>query len=282
MILGWLAWGPVPEWGVQALFGKPKPIGGSGGAEVGGNTISNVYSLTGVAMMPLVELIGAVLMCAAIAGMAWQAHTGRLKANNVRREYLSIGLGGIAALLAWMTYGAYQSATDPSAQYKRLNAEIAGNLTPRTGNGISALEPDNGAEEPSAFPASGSVEWGAEGQPIGGNLAQIHIWDVTNSQEPKVVRLRNMMTITMPGQRAPHYATIYLQPGAQVVLNVPANRVFSATAMAGQAWYGPETQFGPKGTTITLGQIQALPSRPAVIALGAPDQTANVVSNDRF
>lgn len=138
----------------------------------------------------------------------------------------------------------------------------------------STQTPSNGMAMNMAFPESGTVEWGMEGQPIGGSLERLEIWDVTQSVQNKVVRIRS----------APEtiFATVYVKAGQRASLIVPANRRYKVTASAGDMWRGVPGFFGPGGTTVDFGMVDILPGAPGVIAMGAPDQTASIVPNDRF
>lgn len=124
------------------------------------------------------------------------------------------------------------------------------------------------------FPESGSVEWGPEGQPIGGNLERLDIWDVTQSSQNKVLHIRSAPDTV--------FATVYLQAGQRMTLVVPANRRYHVTASAGDIWEGQASLFGSSATTVDFGFVDIMPGTPGVIAMGAPDQTASVVSNDKF
>jgi hypothetical protein len=136
--------------------------------------------------------------------------------------------------------------------------------------------PDVGVERTSGqpFPESGTVEWGDEGQPIGGRLERLEIWDVTRSEQAKVVHIRSG-----PGST---FAIVYMAPGKRVTLMVPSSRAYQVTATSGPVWNGPAERFGTDGTTVDFGMVNVFPGRPGVVAMGAPDQQANVVTSDRF
>lgn len=134
----------------------------------------------------------------------------------------------------------------------------------------------------SAFPEHGTVRWGDAGQPIGGNLERFEIWDVTQSPEHKVVAIRNGLTPDYPGVRTIPYATVYVHPGQRVSLMLPAGIPYHVTAMAGPNWEGGDAMFGATGTTVDFGRTMLMSGQPQIIAMGAPDQTANVVPNNRF
>ncbi len=126
----------------------------------------------------------------------------------------------------------------------------------------------------SAFPSSGAIIWGRQGQPIGGNLERLEIWDVTNTRQNKVVRVRDQIGMV--------FATVYLTPGQRISLKVPAERIYHITATAGDNWIGVNEWFGSSATTVDFGRVNVTSGNPGVIAMGAPDQPANIVPNGRF
>lgn len=125
-----------------------------------------------------------------------------------------------------------------------------------------------------SFPASGTIEWGPAGEPIGGDLQRLDIWDVTRSRQSKVIHIRSGPETT--------FAIIYLAAGERTTLMVPAGKAYRVTAASGDDWRGPSERFGPTGTTVDFGMVGVWTNTPGAIAMGAADQTANVIPNEGF
>lgn len=124
-----------------------------------------------------------------------------------------------------------------------------------------------------AFPG-GTIEWGEEGRPIGGDLERIEIWDVTGSPQDKVIRVRSGPDTI--------FATMYLGAGQRTRIMVPVGRAYQVTATSGEIWHGTVERFGSTATTVNFGLVTIYEGRPGIIAIGASDQAANVVRNERF
>jgi hypothetical protein len=178
------------------------------------------------------------------------------------------GLAALGVALAFVFMGS-GSGSPPAmgpmvVSTTKGTVQAPGSIPPPSG------QPDTGE----AFPETRTVQWGVEGQPIGGDLEQLHIWDVTGSKERKVVHVRGGPDST--------FAMVYLHPGARVTIMVPAGRRYQVTATSGRTWKGSVERFGDTGTTVSFGMVDVLSGTPAVVAMGAPDQTASVVTADQF
>ena len=188
-----------------------------------------------------------------------------------RRRLLAWCAGGILALfvaafaLGWIGPAGRMGPMEVvDAQAGDPGAAAARTAPPRGGPNVAEV----------AFPESGTVEWGDEGQPIGGNLERLDIWDVTGSRQDKVVHVRGGPQST--------FAVIYLAPGQRTTIMVPVDRAYKVTATSGDRWMGTAERFGPDATTVDFGMVEIRAGSPGVVAMGAPDQTASVVPNDRF
>ena len=234
--------------------------------------VGNATVMAGYMLLPWMRILGMVLLALAAMSMAFKGnrpsyltHLRSRTANNAVAVCLAVMLG-VCILVSPPRLA--QSRAEAVAVQARLSGRPL----------VAAKQVAIG----DAFPASGTVQWGDEGQPIGGNLGRLEIWDVTQSPEDKVVKIRSGMVMEMPGVRAPAYAVVYVKAGQRVALNLPNNVPYKVTAIAGRNWLGPEELFGDDATTVDFGQTMMTAGRPQVIAMGAPDQTANVVGNERF
>ena len=235
----------------------------------------NAYVATGYMLLPWVRILGFALLALAATTMmvkgrnfTYRTHLSSQAANNA----VGAGFGILFILFMAMSPPHLMPNRDEVAA---VDAKLSGRPVPT----MKARETTVGSQ---TFPANGTVQWGDQGQPIGGNLGRLDIWDVTGSPENKVVKIRSGLVMEMPGVRGPAYAMVYVRAGQRVTLQLPNNVPYKITAIAGRQWKGPDELFGTSATTVDFGQTMLSTGNPQVIAMGAPDQTANVVNNNRF
>lgn len=234
--------------------------------------VGGAYLSAGHYLLPIVGLVGLLLM---LLGSGSLLFNGRKPGF---RTMLKSHAANNAAATAIVAVSILICLIDPP-RLMRNNREIVEAGAAATGRRLASIdEPPVG----SAFPEHGTVRWGDAGQPIGGNLERFEIWDVTQSPERKVVAIRNGLIPDYPGVRTIPYATVYIHPGQRVSLMLPAGIPYHVTAMAGPDWEGGDALFSTTGTTVDFGRTMLMSGQPQIIAMGAPDQTANVVPNNRF
>jgi hypothetical protein len=204
--------------------------------------------------------------------------SAQMKIASVILALVIVAIGVYAIGLGMQPTKAQIEAEAQRRQAVLINARNQGDfLEPaiRPGiDGVMVSDQETTREAPgSSFPA-GTIEWGEEGRPIGGDLERIEIWDVTTSPQDKVVRIRSGPDMI--------FATIYLGSGRRTSVMVPAGRAYQVMAMSGDEWKGPVEMFGRDATTVNFGIATIHAGSPGVVAMGAADQPANVVPNDRF
>lgn len=229
--------------------------------------MGGAYLSAAVTLLPIVRIMGFLLIALAMGSLIFNSRKpGFLAALKTP----SANAGAVAAI-AVATVGLW-------LVHPRHTSAMGDRTIETAGDPASTAQP----RADGAFPANGTIRWGDAGQPIGGNLERLEIWDVTQSPEHKVVAIRNGLVPDYPGVRTVPYATVYVHPGQRVSLMLPAGLAYHVTAMAGSTWEGDETMFGRSGTTVDFGRTMLMAGQPQIITMGAPDQTASIVPNDRF
>lgn len=209
---------------------------------------------------------------ASARGAILQDGPGRFRRPRTLRTGTTIRkAAGVVALLALVAWGLWLQASRPPPATMGA-VEIT--TTTDDAQPMDETPPSPSVTDGVRFPASGTIEWGGAGRPIGGELGQLQIWDVTGSPQNKVVRVRSGPSTI--------FATVYLAAGQRLALPVPASRTYQVTATSGDNWHGPDAGFGEGGTTVDFGLVNVLNDNPGIVAMGAPDQTASIVRNDRF
>lgn len=177
----------------------------------------------------------------------------------------------IAMLIAAGAYGVVSSlghSETPTSTSMQGVRDNAGRTT--------ATDAGDETDASTPFPASGTVVWGPRGQPISGELARLDVWDVTQSHQRKVIRIRDARA-----PDAPPVATAHLEPGDRVTLTLRPG-VYAVTAASGDGWNAVSGRFASRTTTVSFGTVEIRAGTPGVVAMGAPDQTADVVDGTEF
>ena len=267
MFFGWLFWGPVPEMVLRKLFGGVQSVENLD-IHNPGAIVSNALASGWGVYMPILEAVGAGLMCAGAAGLAWHAHKGKIRSRQIPRDGLILIFTVMAVFFGWMTATAFKMASDPQVIQERITGET------------NAPVEQVSAQSLAQFPEQGMIEWGPEGQPIAGRLVNVAIWDLTQSPQDKVIKIRRTnYTGNRRPNRNPIIATIYLKAGDRMSLQLRPG-MYDVVAASGQAWDGG---FQGETTYVSLGAVNAVMTGQAVaIAMGAPDQETTVVDASWF
>ena len=268
MFVGWLFWGPLREIVLRMLFGGVQSLDGIDIQNIGGTMVNNAFAIGWRAYMPFLETLGAGLMCVGAAGLAWHAAEGTNSSQPIPRYGLILIFAIISVFLGWMTVDAFKMSSDPQVIHDRITGETN---TPVEQTSVQSL---------AQFPEQGMIEWGREGQPIAGRLINLAIWDLTQSPQDKVIKIRrtNYSSGTRPN-RNPVIATIYLKAGDRMSLQLRPG-MYDVVAASGQEWSGG---FQGETTYVSLGAVNAVMTGQAVaIAMGAPDQETTVVNASWF
>lgn len=140
--------------------------------------------------------------------------------------------------------------------------------TPELKESVSSL-----GQWPASFPRSGTIQWkdGKAPEP-NPKFGQIQIYDQTGSGTSKVIRIRKADGIRLgPIASYPPEATAYNAPGKTATVNLPQG-VYEITVLTGRAWNSRQG-FLKEVFAANYGMISVNANEPAVIVMGAPDQS---------
>lgn len=273
-VLGFLLWGPLPEIFIRAIFGGEKPVDPSS-PDAMGNMMSNGYMGMFLVNMPWLEFFGMAMITAALAFLMIHANRGHINHPKIKKQHLTAAFAVTFLALCFLTLKTWNVATDPDLGKARMD-ELQATMKP--GN----IQPDPAdAQLPAEFPQSGTEIWGSQGKPISGSMSTISIWDVTGSNQNKVVKIRrHSPTYGRGANLTEPVVTLYLQAGERHDLKVKPG-LYDIVAASSEGW--DSNGFTGTTTIVSFGTVNAAaPSIPTVVAMGAPDQDATLVDTTWF
>ena len=269
VILGFFAWGPVPEIIVRTLFGEPQSIQGANAAEIGGVVMSNAFSIAGLTIMPLIEVIGAALMFAGFAGFAWHAHKGYFKSERFSRGTIAGFFLVITIGFAWLTIMSFQTASSYDEMQKHMKAVAGATETHQSVGPVNDSAPMQNTEP---YEQARQAEYDAY-QASGARF--IYITDQTGTPEFKIIRLRTAETGRL-------IATVIVEPGEQKYIPTDISFPLRVTAITMQTFPTSWDDLQTSTVTVDLGYIIPDEKQPGVIAMGAEGQPMRVIDNSAF
>ena len=263
-VLGWMAWGPLPEFFVKSFFG-PAEIDSSNGASV----LPAAFASAFLQFNPVAETIGLLLMTVAIFCLAFHWHKGMIKHPKVTNKQGALAISLLGLCLLAVTANSYEEARNP----KQATSQVASVAS-------TTAQPD-AASLPAEFPESGTTIWGSQGQPITGNLSTMSIWDVSGSDQNKVIRIRRHIPAYNRGANTSEpVATVFLVAGERKDLRLKPG-LYDVVVGSSEGWN--EQGFAGAVSIASFGTINAAaPGAPAILAIGAPDQEASLVDASWF
>lgn len=273
-VLGFVLWGPLPEIFIRTIFGGEKPVDPSS-PDAMGNIMSNGYMGMFLVNMPWLEVFGMAMITAALAFLMIHANRSHIKHPKVKKEHLTAGFALLFLAFCYLTLQAWNIATDPAGTRQRMD-DMRSTMIPDDQNPAQAK-----ARLPEAFPESGTEVWGPQGKPIAGSMSTISIWDVTRSDQNKVIRVRrHSPTYGRGANRTEPVVTLFLKAGERHDLMVRPG-LYDVVAASSEGW--DSTGFTGSTSIVSFGTVNAaVPSVPTVVAMGAPDQDATLVDGTWF
>ncbi len=273
-VFGLILWGPIPEIFIRSMFGGEKPIT-NGSPDAMTNMMSNGYMGMFMLNMPWLELAGMAMVAAAFGFLMIHANRGHISHPKIKKQHLTATFAVTFFALCFLTLKTWNVATDPDLGKARMD-ELQATMKP--GN----IQPDPVvAQLPAEFPQSGTEIWGPQGKPISGSMSTISIWDVTGSNQNKVVKIRrHSPTYGRGANLTEPVVTLYLRAGERHDLKVKPG-LYDIVAASSEGW--DSNGFTGTTTIVSFGTVNAAaPSIPTVIAMGAPDQDATLVDTTWF
>lgn len=273
-VLGFLLWGPLPEIFIRAIFGGEKPVDASS-PDAMGNIISNGYMGMFLVNMPWFEVFGMAMITVALAFLMIHANRSHIRHPKIRKEHLTAGFTVLFLAFCYFTFQAWNIATDPAGTRQRMD-DMRSTMIPEDQDPVQAT-----GRWPETFPESGTEVWGPQGKPIAGSMSTISIWDVSGSDQDKVIRVRrHSPTYGRGANRTEPVVTLFLQAGERHDLNLRPG-LYDVIAASSQGW--DENGFTGDLTVVSFGTVNAaVPSVPTVVAMGAADQDATLVDATWF
>lgn len=273
-VLGFVLWGPLPEIFIRAIFGGEKPIDPSS-PDAMGNMMSNGYMGMFLVNMPWLEVFGMAMITAALAFLMIHANRSHIKHPKVKKEHLTAVFAILFLAFCYSTLQAWNIATDPAGNRQRMD-DMRSTMIPDGQNPAQSK-----TQLPEAFPESGTEVWGSQGKPIAGSMSTISIWDVTGSDQDKVIRVRrHSPTYGRGANRTEAVVTLFLKAGERHDLKVRPG-LYDLVAASSEGW--DSTGFTGSTSIVSFGTLNAaVPSVPTVVAMGAPDQEATLVDGTWF
>lgn len=132
---------------------------------------------------------------------------------------------------------------------------------------------------PEVWPGPARAIWASGNHPYEGETAGLVIWDTSENEHRKVLRIRPAVRKNRgEPNRYPPIVTVFISPGDRVMIDL-APGIYEVYAMSGLHW---NSGFDQTADVVSYGYVYVYQYRPSVIAIGALDQPVTIVTRDWF